>query len=213
MTENAVRAVVIAGHRGDVDAVRSASADPDPHVRAAALAALRRCGVLDAGTITAALADPDASVRRRAAMLSAHDATVDLLGTLHDDDPDVVEAAAWACGEHATATDEVLDRLHHLTAHGADPLVREASVAALGAIGDERSVTTIIAACADKPAIRRRAMLALAPFDGDHVRAALHAGRSDRDWQVRQAAVDVLRASGEDVDELPPSNAAQKSKR
>ena len=46
----------------------------------------------------------------------------------------------------------------------ADPLVRESSVAALGAIGDDRGLDAILAATGDKPAIRRRAVLALAPF-------------------------------------------------
>ena len=53
-----------------------------------------------------------------------------------------------------------------------DPLVRESSVAALGAIGDDRGLDAILGATTDKPAIRRRAVLALAPFlDPDHPRA------------------------------------------
>ena len=69
------------------------------------------------------------------------------------------------------------------------------AVAALGAIGDPRGLPTILHGCADKPAVRRRAVLALAPFDGEAVDAALQAALVDRDWQVRQAAEDVLRAS------------------
>ena len=42
-----------------------------------------------------------------------------------------------------------------------------------------------------KPAIRRRAVLALAPFDGPEVQAALAAALTDHDWQVRQSAEDV----------------------
>jgi HEAT repeat protein len=52
----------------------------------------------------------------------------------------------------------------------------------------------VLRACTDKPAIRRRAVLALAAFDGVEVEQALQAALSDRDWQVRQAAEDVLRA-------------------
>ena len=74
-----------------------------------------------------------------------------------------------------------------------DALVREASVAALGAIGDPRGLPAILAGCADKPAVRRRAVLALAPFDGEAVDAALAAALGDRDWQVRQAAEDLTR--------------------
>ena len=70
--------------------------------------------------------------------------------------------------------------------------MREAAVAALGAIGDERGLTAILKACDDKPTVRRRAVLALAPFDGDDVKAALTKALDDRDWQVRQAAEDLL---------------------
>ena len=73
--------------------------------------------------------------------------------------------------------------------------MREACTAALGAIGDPRGLPTILHGCSDKPAVRRRAVLALAPFDGDAVDAALQAALVDRDWQVRQAAEDVLRAA------------------
>jgi HEAT repeat protein len=87
----------------------------------------------------------------------------------------------------------VLDRLIALAIDHDDPLVREASVAALGAIGDERGLPSILAGCIDKPAVRRRAVLALAPFEGPQVDAALEAALVDRDWQVRQAAEDLTR--------------------
>ena len=74
-----------------------------------------------------------------------------------------------------------------------DPLCREAAVAALGAIGDPGGLPAILAATTDRPAVRRRAVLALAPFDGPEVDAALARALEDRDWQVRQAAEDVSR--------------------
>jgi len=120
---------------------------------------------------------------------------VSLLGVLHDSDNAVVEAAAWACGEHVEVGDDVLATLIDLGVSAGDALVREACVAALGAIGDERGLPTILHGCTDKPAVRRRAVLALAPFDGDEVDAALQTALTDRDWQVRQAAEDVVRAS------------------
>jgi HEAT repeat protein len=43
----------------------------------------------------------------------------------------------------------------------------------------------------DKPAVRRRAVLALASFDGPGVEEALERALVDRDWQVRQAAEDL----------------------
>lgn len=190
------RAVAVAGHVGDVDTARAALTDDDAAVRELALGALERCTVLDAATIVAALHDPAHSVRRRAALLSAQHPDVSLLGALDDPEATVVEAAAWACGEQATVDDATLDRLVHLAAEHDAPLVREAAVAALGAIGDERGLPAILAGCTDKPAVRRRAVLALAPFDGDEVAAALRYALSDRDWQVRQAAEDVLDAAG-----------------
>ncbi len=64
-------------------------------------------------------------------------------------------------------------------------------MAALGAIGDPRGLPAIVHATADKPAVRRRAVLALAPFDGPEVDAVLERASRDRDWQVRQAAEDL----------------------
>jgi HEAT repeat protein len=69
--------------------------------------------------------------------------------------------------------------------------VREAAVAALGAIGDDRGLAAILTATKDKPAVRRRAVLALAPFEGPDVDAALARALTDPDWQVRQAAEDL----------------------
>ena len=77
-----------------------------------------------------------------------------------------------------------------------DALVRESAVAALGAIGDPAGLDAILAGCADRPAIRRRAVLALAPFSGPAVDAALAAALVDPDWQVRQAAEDLSNAPG-----------------
>jgi HEAT repeat protein len=189
-----LRAVTIAGHTGDVATARAGSTSADPAVRAAALGALERLGVLDAADLAASLADAEVIVRRRAAELAAHHRDVDLVPALGDPDPRVVEVAAWACGEHESNRDDVVTALIGLAGHADDALVREAAVAALGAIGDERATATIIAACTDKPAVRRRAVLALAPFDGDDVEAAIDRALEDRDWQVRQAAEDLRRA-------------------
>lgn len=186
------RQVVVAGHQGDAAAARDALHDPEGVVRASALGALHRCHALDAATLEHALGDPDAQVRRRAAELAAHHPDTDLMPALHDTEALVVEMAAWACGEHEHVSDAVLHTLIHLAGTHDEPLVREAAVAALGAIGDERGVPAILAGCRDKPAVRRRAVLALAPFDGPEVDAALERALTDRDWQVRQAAEDLM---------------------
>jgi HEAT repeat protein len=191
------RAVALAGHTGDVATAEAGLAADDPGVRATALGALSRLGVLDDARLRAAFDDPDAGVRRRAVELAARHPGVDLRGPLHDPEPAVVEAAAWASGEHEQVTDEVVDRLVALASRAEDPLVREAAVAALGAIGDDRGLDAILGATGDRPAIRRRAVLALAPFVGpDHPRradvaAALAGAGEDHDWQVRQAAEDI----------------------
>jgi HEAT repeat protein len=53
-------------------------------------------------------------------------------------------------------------------------------------------LAVVLRACDDKPAIRRRAVLALAAFDDPAVEARLRHALEDRDWQVRQAAEDLL---------------------
>ncbi len=158
-------------------------------MRATALGALDRIGILDDAALAGAFADPSPVVRRRAAELAARRPAVGLGTLLADPDPAVVEMACWACGEQER-TDPVPTLAELATGH-CDALVREAAVAALGAIGDDRGLEAILSACEDKPAVRRRAVLALAPFDGPRVDAALERARQDRDWQVRQAAEDL----------------------
>jgi len=185
------RRVAAAGHEGDEAVARDALASTDPQTRILALGALARMGTLSDDDLGTSAADPDAGVRRRVALLAATHPTVSVLTLLHDREATVVEAAAWAAGEQETVGDDVLAELIRSATAAADPLVREACVAALGAIGDERGLPAVLAGCTDKPAIRRRAMLALAPFDGPEVVAAWRAALDDRDWQVRQAAEDL----------------------
>jgi HEAT repeat protein len=188
------RAVTIAGHTGDVAIARDGLTASDASVRAAAIGALERLGELTADDLAGALDDPDVGVRRRACEVAARHRDVDLVPALGDADARVVEVAAWACGEHESNRDAVVETLIALASTADDALVREAAVASLGAIGDERALPTIVAACSDKPAVRRRAVLALAPFEGDDVEAAIDRALEDRDWQVRQAAEDLRRA-------------------
>ena len=186
------RAAAVAGHTGDRETARRLLADPSPGVRSTALGALARLDALTDDDLRAALADPHPSVRRRAAGEARHHAGVDLLPLLADDEPLVAEAAAWALGERATAEPATVAALSATATTHADALVREAAVAALGAIGDEAGLPAILQATTDKPAVRRRAVLALAPFEGEDVETALRRALGDRDWQVRQAAEDLL---------------------
>jgi HEAT repeat protein len=166
-------------------------------VRATALGALARAGGLDVSDLIAALADSAPLMRRRAIEITATSASdalatgVSLLPLLEDPDPSVIEVAAWACGERSPAELGAVAALAALVTGHNDPLVREASVAALGSIGDRAGLPAILAATSDKATVRRRAVLALAPFDGPEVTEALERARTDRDWQVRQAAEDL----------------------
>lgn len=188
------RAIVVAGHTGDEPTARSGLAAPNPSDRVLALGALERLGALSDADLSDALRDPAAAVRRRAAEIAATHPDVDLVDVLADPDPGVAETAAWACGEHESDRDEIVFALIDLATGADDALVREAAVAALGAIGDPRGLPAILAGCRDKPTVRRRAVLALAPFDGPEVDAALAAAHEDHDWQVRQSAEDLRRA-------------------
>ena len=178
--------------------------DPDPRVRAAALGALVRAAPAAAiPSWSRALDDPSPVVRRRAAELApalTDDADVAsaLVASLDDADVTVIEALAWSLGEldDAARDADAVRALADIVRSHRDALAREAAVAALGALGDPDALPTILAACTDKPAVRRRAVLALAPFEGPEVDAAIDAALTDRDWQVRQAAEDLR---GEDL--------------
>jgi HEAT repeat protein len=188
------RHTALAGHLGDPETARRALTDPAPAVRATALGALARTGGLTASDVTAAAADAHPQVRARAAELAA---TIDpalsavAAQALGDRDPPVVEAGCFALGEMGSAAAPAVPALSAVAGNHADPLCREAAVAALGAIGDPAGLPAILAATSDKPAVRRRAVLALAPFTGPEVDAALERALADRDWQVRQAAEDL----------------------
>jgi HEAT repeat protein len=173
--------------------------DPEPMVRAAALAALVRAGGRRraGGAWERAVADPAPAVRRRAAELAptvGGSTTARLLiGLLGDEDVTVVDAAAGALGElgEVAVKAGAIGALAPVVTGHTDALAREAAVAALGALGDPAGLAAILTACTDKPAVRRRAVLALAPFDGPEVDAALEHALQDRDWQTRQAAEDL----------------------
>ena len=186
------RAAALAGHEGDEATARALLAHADGAVRATALGALGRMGALTASDVAQAALDPEAVVRRRAGAVAVAVSGAEVAGLLDDPDPSVVETAAWALGERGDASAAVIAALARTATEHADALCREAAVAALGALGDRRGLPAVLAATNDKPAVRRRAVIALAPFAGPEVDAALHRARNDRDRQVRQAAEDLL---------------------
>lgn len=194
------RRVTAAGHRGDEVLARRALDDPDPAVRVAALGALQRMGRLEVSLVVEALAGDDRAVRRRAvdaapAVTGKGSRSVlpsALTGALGDTDPLVVVGAAWFLGERRYRP-AVGPLAEVARAHG-DTRCREAAVAALGAIGEPAGLPAVLDALDDKPTVRRRATVALAGFDDPAVEPALRRAATDRDWQVRQAAEELLDA-------------------
>lgn len=192
------RDAALAGYRGDENAARRALADPAERVRATALGAVARMARLRPADVTAGLADRSPTVRRRACDVSvslktqATELVPVLVLALADDDVGVTEAACFALGEFGPdGGPPAVAALSVVATDHRDPLTREAAVAALGSIGLEAGLPAVLAATRDKAAVRRRAVLALAPFGGPDVDEALARARSDRDWQVRQAAEDL----------------------
>ena len=190
--EAALRALDRAGSAGRDDLER-ALADEHPAVRMAALELAAGRPEIPAASVAAGLEDPD---------------------------PRVVEVAAWACGElgsdagGAEAADLVEDvsggdcgelgsdagadlsgvisALASVAAGHIDALCRESAVAALGSLAHPSGLPAVVAGLDDKPAVRRRAVIALAAFDGPDADAALSRARSDRDRQVREAVEEML---------------------
>lgn len=118
---------------------------------------------------------------------------LDVLRTaLVDRDDAVVEAAAWAAGEAGSRASTVVDGLARVATEHRAALCREAAVAALGAIGAPAGIDAVLVALGDRPAIRRRAAVALAAFEDPRAEEGLRRCLGDRDWQVRQVAEELL---------------------
>jgi HEAT repeat protein len=186
----------LAGHAGDEEVARSFLRDPDPEVRATALGALVRMSRATPGDAVAALEDPDPLTRRRACELGAALAGAPFASLLDDPDDMVLEAACYAVGEAGDTL--AVPALVRIASSHTDALCRESAVAALGAIGAEQGLDAVLGALDDKPQIRRRAVSALASFESPESEAALRRCLKDRDWQVRQAAEDVLGVTADD---------------
>ena len=192
MSEDARFEVIAAGFSGNQSVAESGLRSPDGSTRASALRALARLDVLSPDIVNEFLHDEDPEVRRTAVELAAPFTSVLVHSLIDDKDVFVAEMAAWCLGERVPIKDDEINILIDRTTSHAEAVVREACAAALGSIGDERGLPAILVACSDKPAVRRRAILALAPFEGDDVDAALTKALDDKDWQVRQNAEDLL---------------------
>jgi HEAT repeat protein len=193
-TETRRVAAASAGFDGDEATARRLTGDAAPIVRAAAFASLLRLGAFTRADLATATGDPSPQVRAAIAELASglgagHDPAA-FRDLLHDSDAVVVEAACFATGEVGDLA--AVGALIEIATSHADPLCREAAVAALGALGSPEGKAAVLAALGDRPEIRRRAVVALTAFEGPDVVEALRGRLEDRDWQVRQAAEDVL---------------------
>jgi HEAT repeat protein len=163
--------------------------------RVLALRGLVRLNLMSLERWQRVLSDDDPDVRRDALEQLAHapldDANVlDVVVQLLDDaDALVVDAAVFVLGEH-TYVDSV-ERLCVIASEHDDARCRESAIASLGAIGDDRARAVILAALSDKAPIRRRAIVALANYEGPDIEAALEAASEDKDWQVRSAVTQL----------------------
>ncbi len=182
--------IAIAGHTGNANLAKTGLTSADPKIRASAILALHNLKQLGPDDLAKALEDQDSTVRRRACELAASYRSVPLSSALHDSDPFVVETALWALGERGDKTELVT--ICEIAKNHPESLIREAAVASLGAIGDQRGLETVIRGLKDRPNVRRRAVVALAAFEGEEVDTALRAATKDRDWQTRQIAEDLL---------------------
>ena len=182
-------------HSGDYELAISLLDDGDEKVRGAALSSLEKLGKLSEKTLSKSISDPSPGVRKRVVELLAKRPDKIPFNVFNDEDPLVIETACWAAGEKENQTHELINQLCLIADSHTDQLCREAAVAALGSIGSPLGLETILEALKDKPAIRRRAAIALAAFDDPKVDEALKESLNDRDWQVRQIAEDLLDAS------------------
>jgi HEAT repeat protein len=192
------RRVVLAGHAGDAELARQALDDPDPVVQAAAVGALARIGTLSVTDVVRLLGSGPDAVRRRAVSAALEVSGPGsrstlyraVTGALADPDSLVVVGAAWFLAERRVAA--AVGPLATTARDHEDVRCREGAVAALGAIGHPDGLPAVLAALEDKPTVRRRATVALAGFDDPRVEPALRQSAEDRDWQVRQAAAELL---------------------
>lgn len=192
--EAALRALHRTGAAGRDDLER-ALADEHPAVRMAALELAAGRPEIPAASVAAGLEDPDPRVVEVAAWACGElgsdaggaDLSADLVG-------DVSGGDCGELGSDAGAADlsGVISALASVAAGHVDALCRESAVAALGSLAHPSGLPAVVAGLDDKPAVRRRAVIALAAFDAPDADAALDRARSDRDRQVREAVEEML---------------------
>jgi len=140
------------------------------------------------------LDDEEASLRAAAAEklgVCGNRGLVHLSAAQHDEEADVREAVATAYGEISDAS--VIPWLVEVGNDDQDRTVKEAAVAALGAIGSDEAIDPLLEFIAKgPPQVRRRAIAAITVFDDPRIEPAIQRAAFDRNPGVREAAEMVV---------------------
>jgi HEAT repeat protein len=154
----------------NIETLATLTRDTDPAIRAAAAEKLGTCGFT---------------------------ALVILVELEDDPDPTVREALATAYGE--IDSPNTVPWLAVSARDDADKHVKEAATAALGAIGDNAGLETLLYLInGGPPQVRRRAIAAITVFDDERVEPAIKRAALDRNPGVREAAEMVVGKQLED---------------
>jgi HEAT repeat protein len=144
--------------------------------------------------LTALTQDADPSLRAAAAekLGSCGSEALETLSRLeYDPDPTVRECLATAYGEIDSA--DTVAWLSFAARDDSDRHVKEAATAALGAIGNNAGLETLLLLINDgPPQVRRRAIAAITVFDDERVEPAIRLAALDRNPGVREAAEMVV---------------------
>ena len=167
----------------------------EPVLRRIATTALTRSQASDnIGTLALLIQDTDPSIRAAAAEKLGScgaDALSILTDVADDRDPTVREALATAYGE--IDSPHAVPWLTTAARDDGDRHVKEAATAALGAIGDEAGLETLLDLVNNgPPQVRRRAIAAITVFDDERVEPAIKRAALDRNPGVREAAEMVV---------------------
>jgi len=180
---------------GLIDSPEIFLAHEDPALRRMAITALGAdsCNEMF-DTVVTLLGDESGSVRAAAAeRLGAcgERALEHLAEAAGDPQPKVREAVATAYGELSDPS--AINWLIDVGNEDTDHTVREAAVAALGAIGSDAAIDPLLAFIAEgPPQVRRRAIAAITVFDDPRVEPAIRRAAFDRNPGVREAAEMVV---------------------
>ena len=144
--------------------------------------------------LVALLNDDEASVRAAAAEklgVCGERSLAYLARAQADDAPEVREAVATAYGDLSNAS--VIPWLVEVGNDDQDRTVKEAAVAALGAIGSDEAIDPLLEFIAKgPPQVRRRAIAAITVFDDPRIEPAIERAAFDRNPGVREAAEMVV---------------------